>query len=77
MMDRRMSAALDRWLTTPPDNDNDVPDDALHLPCGGEGCIGCGGSGIDPVKAAEYEQAARLEAEAAYDAAHEYTGEEW
>ena len=66
----RALRSYDRWLTTPPE----PPEEAYHKPCDGEGCEGCDGTGLDPVKMAEYEAAQREENDALYEAYLESRG---
>ena len=62
---------LDRWITGNYGMDqyrDDLPEDAYHAACEGEGCEACGNTGIDPLKAKEYEEQAKAESDAMYEA---------
>jgi len=66
MIDPTGHYVVDDRPTEPPCNE--IPEEAYHDLCEGQGCEGCGGTGIDPVKEAEYIAAAKAEADGQYEA---------
>lgn len=71
MMDSRMSASLDRYITGNWGEDQfgpEPPEEMYHAACSGEGCAECNETGLDPVKMAEHEAAMRAADEQLYKA---------
>jgi hypothetical protein len=65
MIDPTGHYVVDDRPTEPPCNE--IPEEAYHDLCEGMGCEGCGGTGVDPAKEAEYIAAAKAEARAYYE----------